>query len=224
VSNYLQRIASNAHKPSGKIHPILGSMFSGPRHSIEENVFVPHDHIPQGQTSSEAPPGFPEPPRTHSVPDAPQARVTVAEEAKPEKNLLKPFLPQQPTCHPVSSAGQEGYAIVPPQQEGARQTNRREQSYTPLVEAEFSPPAPKSILPVHSPASEASGLRKKQENGGSFKRTVRSAREPDEIQIHIGRIEVTAVQPAAPTPGASKPRRSARSLDEYLRRRDGKVV
>lgn len=46
-----------------------------------------------------------------------------------------------------------------------------------------------------------------------------SSREPDEIEIHIGRIEVTAVQTAAPVPPA-KPRRLAPSLDDYLRRRN----
>lgn len=50
---------------------------------------------------------------------------------------------------------------------------------------------------------------------------VSPAREPDEIQIHIGRIEVTAVQQAArPAP---TPARKAMSLDEYLSRRDGRA-
>lgn len=42
--------------------------------------------------------------------------------------------------------------------------------------------------------------------------------EPDEIQIHIGRIEVVAVPPAPVAPAACKPKRGAPSLDEYLRR------
>jgi hypothetical protein len=44
----------------------------------------------------------------------------------------------------------------------------------------------------------------------------------DEIQIHIGRIEVTAVPPPAATP---KPKRAAKvpSLQEYLNRRDRRV-
>jgi hypothetical protein len=50
-------------------------------------------------------------------------------------------------------------------------------------------------------------------------------REPNEIQIHIGRIEVVAVPPTpAPQTAAPKPQRGAPSLDEYLRRRDGKAV
>jgi hypothetical protein len=49
-------------------------------------------------------------------------------------------------------------------------------------------------------------------------------REPDEIQIHIGRIEVIAAAPAPARPAQPQPRRGSFSLDEYLRRRDGKAV
>jgi hypothetical protein len=49
-----------------------------------------------------------------------------------------------------------------------------------------------------------------------------SKREPDEIQIRIGRIEVVAVPPAAASPAPVKPRRATLSLEEYLRRRDGR--
>jgi hypothetical protein len=45
----------------------------------------------------------------------------------------------------------------------------------------------------------------------------------DDIQIHIGRIEVTAVRPAPASQPAGKTRRAAPSLDEYLRRRDGRA-
>jgi hypothetical protein len=47
-------------------------------------------------------------------------------------------------------------------------------------------------------------------------------REPDEINIHIGRIEVTAVQPQSSGAAAPRTRRSGTSLDEYLRQRDRK--
>lgn len=48
--------------------------------------------------------------------------------------------------------------------------------------------------------------------------------EPDEIQIHIGRIEVVAVPPAPAPPASPKPQRHTPSLDEYLRRRDRKAL
>jgi hypothetical protein len=48
--------------------------------------------------------------------------------------------------------------------------------------------------------------------------------EPDEIQIHIGRIEVVAVPPATVTPASPKPKHKGPSLDEYLKRRRGGSV
>ena len=48
-------------------------------------------------------------------------------------------------------------------------------------------------------------------------RMARPDRETDEVQIHIGRIEVTAVPPAPARPAAPPARKSLR-LDEYLRR------
>jgi hypothetical protein len=53
------------------------------------------------------------------------------------------------------------------------------------------------------------------------KRPARAERAPEEIQIHIGRIEVTAVQP--PARQAPKPSDTAMSLDAYLERRKGKA-
>jgi hypothetical protein len=44
----------------------------------------------------------------------------------------------------------------------------------------------------------------------------------DEIQIHIGRIEVIAAPPPAPR-AAPAPARKSMSLDDYLSRRDGRV-
>jgi hypothetical protein len=51
----------------------------------------------------------------------------------------------------------------------------------------------------------------------------RSRSEPEEIQIHIGRIEVSAMPPA-PAPAAVKTPRKSSSLDDYLRRRDRRTL
>jgi hypothetical protein len=52
-------------------------------------------------------------------------------------------------------------------------------------------------------------------------RTSRAERQADDIQIHIGRIEVTAVRSAA-LPAPKAPDRSL-SLDAYLNRRNGRA-
>jgi hypothetical protein len=49
-------------------------------------------------------------------------------------------------------------------------------------------------------------------------------REPDEIEIHIGRIEVIAVPPAPPIVTSPKRKHGAPSLNEYLQRRNGRSV
>jgi hypothetical protein len=49
--------------------------------------------------------------------------------------------------------------------------------------------------------------------------TAASKGEPDDIQIHIGKIEVLAV-PQTPAPAPAKTSRKATSLDQYLQQRD----
>jgi hypothetical protein len=52
-------------------------------------------------------------------------------------------------------------------------------------------------------------------------RAEKPERQPDEIQIHIGRIEVTAAPPA-PTRPEIKPANKSPNLGEYLKRRHGR--
>ncbi|SIR86778.1 hypothetical protein SAMN05878276_0739 [Aquipseudomonas alcaligenes] len=70
------------------------------------------------------------------------------------------------------------------------------------------PATPRGAAPAPAAAASASAL-------------ALPAREPDEVHIHIGRIEVTAIQESRP---ASKPSRKGAaplSLDDYLARRKG---
>jgi hypothetical protein len=90
--------------------------------------------------------------------------------------------------------------------------------YTPLV-AEYAArtDAPKIFAATTKPA-----LTDAKREAGSSRGFREPEREPDEIQIHIGRIEVTAAPPAAVRP-ASKPERKALSLDDYLKRKRGRA-
>lgn len=69
-------------------------------------------------------------------------------------------------------------------------------------------------IPLQSVRS-AAGQRVEQ-----LRRAAAERSEPDEIHIHIGRIEVAAVAPPAPRVAAPAPRKSL-NLDEYLRRGHG---
>jgi hypothetical protein len=84
--------------------------------------------------------------------------------------------------------------------------------YTPLVAEGLSFREAKAVQNSTSFASD-----RRRIEGPDSPRPERRERDADEIQIHIGRIEVTAVPPAPPRPAAPPTRRSLR-LEEYLRR------
>lgn len=96
--------------------------------------------------------------------------------------------------------------------------------YSPVVpNAAPSGAIPRALAPLVSPATIQ--VRRDGENHGNrdLAPHLRSSpREPEEIQIHIGRIEVTAAPPAAARP-AAVPNRKSPSLDEYLKRRPGRT-
>jgi hypothetical protein len=91
-------------------------------------------------------------------------------------------------------------------------------SYTPLV-AEYA--ARTDALKIFA-ATTRPALPDVRREAGSSRGFREPEREPDEIQIHIGRIEVTAAPPAAVRP-APKPERKALSLDDYLKRKRGRA-
>lgn len=90
-----------------------------------------------------------------------------------------------------------------------------ERPFVPLLEVQVrEPAAPATWAGRSSPAAVS---RYANESATRYSHPARM--QPDEIEIHIGRIEVTAVQAAPPSPAT--PRRQTPSLDDYLRRRNG---
>lgn len=79
----------------------------------------------------------------------------------------------------------------------------------------------KLVLPLPLLPSNPRGAASTPAAAASASALALPAREPDEVHIHIGRIEVTAIQESRP---ASKPSRKGAaplSLDDYLARRKG---
>jgi hypothetical protein len=98
--------------------------------------------------------------------------------------------------------------------------------FAPVVSEDKWPAAPSA------PSLQPPSLRLPQDRKGSARAETRQDRvlyaapsapaQQDDIQIHIGRIEVVAVSPPAPRPAAPSPRKGI-SLDEYLSRRNGRA-
>jgi hypothetical protein len=227
VSGYLQRMVSSA-LPSGAyggrsaIHPILGSIFSNPRSENRDTPLPPESNFFGGhemKSSGEAP--APVPVRYPWA--APQASSIVPVEFRrlmPEKEeQIEPATVRATQAPPTADRSRETT-------EGARAraTNQPvefvrtqkeasvDAAYRPQVDGNVPRSRPPEVLRDRVPAAR----------DGEKKISHPAGRDRDEIQIHIGRIEVTAV-PQAPARPAPRPARKTLSLDEYLKRGDRRV-
>jgi hypothetical protein len=88
-------------------------------------------------------------------------------------------------------------------------------SYRPLVAEDLHP----ATGPRISTTTPAASLNERTRQVDSSRRIAPPVREPDQIEIHIGRIEVTAVPQPQARPAAPAPRKSL-NLDEYLKRQN----
>lgn len=107
-------------------------------------------------------------------------------------------LPLQPVAQPsvLSANGSEVGAVL---------ERTLDKLVLPLPLLPASPPGA-APAPAASASASASAL---------------PAREPDEVHIHIGRIEVTAIQESRPAGKPSRKGAAPLSLDDYLARRKG---
>ena len=91
--------------------------------------------------------------------------------------------------------------------------------FKPLIEEQF-PREGISATPTEPAKLWSAGERGKQERKDVSRVPTPPSREPDEIRIHIGRIEVTAVPPT-PVRSDPKPVNPSLNLGDYLKRRSG---
>jgi hypothetical protein len=231
-------MALSAIKPGGTIHPILEPIYT-PRKDRSDSPWIEdnsssHMSGRRGPAYQEAPPVAPATLKTTPVTEAVLPNPTV-EKIQPADTvrLLPPSSAIETEIKTNSRQEARDQAKAQPplakskdKAEGTGRASHREQSSDPIP-GTVSPRLEQAMLPIAArrPASPGRGpirvfgLEKTQMMTPRFQRVEPAVREPDEIQIHIGRIEVTAVPPA-PAPPAAKPQRNVPSLDEYLRRRD----
>lgn len=110
---------------------------------------------------------------------------------------------------------------IPPSEPSVRGTERknvRDVVYRPRYQPLMAELAPRTEERSSIPFT--AGVRKTGKRGVSG-REVTPERQPDEIQIHIGRIEVVAVPPA-PVRAETKPANKSLDLGDYLKLRHGR--
>ena len=229
MKGYLQRMAASAVRPQSGIHPLVGSIYAGrafvdaTRDAAAESGL----HEEERWTTSPQPVGEERNPRVE--PDASPFRESAKSEvaqrgSEPPANAADRregrIDAQRASFRPLlaakaESAESSGYDSAP---DGARQTRsgdgvEREDSAS---ESSFG-----ALLPRESRSALAvSGVRRARSE--AFQHSIPTEREPDRVEIHIGRIEVTAVPQEAPRPAPTRPRKSL-DLGEYLKRRDGRT-
>jgi hypothetical protein len=207
-------------QPAPTIHPRVGSVFSVPnvpteQEELNQSVEVSSTASPDSDTyASEKPSQL-----------NPHPALFVPEEAESDPRL-KVSQPSQPTTtpqnQPMSSAFQP--LLVPG---SAEQNSSATPSAPPFRSVESKSSSPSTVIPVRAtpmaaphPPFHHPTIAQSQRQPDSRPRV---HDEPEEIQIHIGRIEVSAISPT-PNPTAVKAPRKSSSLDDYLRRRDRRTL
>ena len=241
MSGYLQRLAVSVTRPRPSLHPLVGSIFSGERQEMAAPALMQND-----ASASTDDQNLVSTTRTVSdPPDDPMRRRDLAsddrvvqhrrtEQRHTERQIFHPLLPSRtleldvlaiPEAIPgeVASAQSSSTRL----QYDRRDTSSFDAARMAHVAAEDWPTADRRNATAAPPVSglpERAGILVVVAGDAGkpvraeFSAPSRRSAQSDDIQIHIGRIEVTAVAQPTPRPAAA-PARKAMSLDEYLGRR-----
>jgi hypothetical protein len=244
MSGYLHRLACSVMQPAEKIHPLVGSVFAGPERSRKQGSLA-HNFEVAG-TAAAPLPAFSQADQamlpeiqglaTRDLPEQDAQQGTLDSDSRftpllpsdsttplrPSPQTLRSSIPaSQNSVEPLFPTAQQqmpgGETIPTPE---SISEDVRENAYTALM------PIKTVVAPMKIAADAISSAREFGPNPGRSARQSarnvqdrRAEREPDQIEIHIGRIEVSAV-PQSPAAPATKVARKAESLSEYLARRD----
>ena len=248
MTGYLQRLAASVARPSPRLHPVVGSIFAEAGQEIfsiavpqEDGFIFTEERTAVSPTRSAR--DLPEDANRRRNDVAEETFVEQHVEIAPPdgrrrspelhtaRENFQPLLPREPeaakipealseTVHgqaaspqpfnAISHAGAAGTSVAAALQAAHlvvddRSTASSRNEITPLPTRAFHQ------LPV---VAGDAGKPARAEFSAPSRRSAQS----DDIQIHIGRIEVTAVGQPTPRP-ACAPARKVMSFDEYLGRR-----
>ena len=250
MSGYLQRLVSVAMGAGSSVHPLLTSVFSRPATPDEPALSPQGDNLKFMSTSrrtdgipleisaefadasteastpvhvsrqAEEQPSFDEVQVNKIAQKVPQAATTIT--VTNSQPLLTSDGPPPTLPAAAQSAEPDSLAVQPSTKRTQRQSRGPGANipvYVPLLNTMPSVSRSESIE-TKTPACSDARMSQRRVRQSSVPA---AAGGPDEIQIHIGRIEVTAVPPPAATP---TPKRATKglSLQEYLKRRDRSML
>jgi hypothetical protein len=215
MSGYLQRLVSSAMKPSVGVHPVIPPLFSMQPGAGNEDLAEPAASgiAPRMsmafETDREPPSVYP---NVDAIPPNPSPVVTPAMRS-PAEDSSSLYTGQAPgeQWHASTSGERPAFSAEPASTRPI---------YSPLLPERVST-LPLPTVDSHPAFPLTATSRAGRDAADQIRSSRTNRREPDEIQITIGRIEVTAV-PEAPARPAAKAGRKQTSLDEYLRRADGR--
>jgi hypothetical protein len=238
MSGYLKRIATGARNPNRSIHPVVGSLFATPKSETPPPVL--EGDISFGSRPERPTAQIPEVPRTPVLEtyglDQDSHRPTNEDEDSPRVHTpLMPTPPErvEPAVRSIEMSSETPASKEQAEPSGNEQPGPRPKPGEPqrqevTLRVPYQPLIEESIprTDAHTSLVPDSGLRAPGAIGKDqrdFPRRAAAERPAqDEIQIHIGRIEVTAL-PQTPARPAAPVARKALNLDEYLKRGRGRA-
>lgn len=222
MKSYLQRMAEQAVRPQNGIHPMVGSIYagqgsSGPRQDAdslerEERMLMQPKNPPieSEATRSVSQPASVQWPRERAVESdtSPRSQAQHAAIASAVFTPLVNSVPGEAMPAPSSHDAMDAPPAIQVQAAQAKERPPLDSSSNAgllLPRAE----APRLVTVEKHYSERVAGIKDEERDSGP-------------IEIHIGRIEVTAL-PETPRPApAARPRKSL-DLGQYLKRRDGRT-
>jgi len=226
MSGYLQRLVRAVTHPAETIRPILGSVYSAPE-PVKEHAALPQHEEIASIGHSQSPASSPSQ-RAQEDPELPSQLAPLIPRVQSATGTLLSSTTQSSSPKTDFSEAASFQPLLPPVKAEESEIDESKSEHTTVVEIEkkdmasvrrYSPLMTEVMVRSIHPAMPSPRANRIASAAVRREFSHRAEPEPDDIQIHIGRIEVTAVQ-QAPTRPALKPVRKGQSLDEYLKHRD----
>lgn len=215
MSSYLERVATSARNPSTRIAPIVRPLYLAPSttpeppgntfEQLDDTAFPRTPRVADEPTNASTPPGLE--PGALPVPAAREFEPLLPE-LRPPEALAPPAPPQSGrlASPPLAARPAETPAMLPAPAHARepQEPSSSEPSLIPGALSDAALPRIGDMQPSYAPPRASAANR-------------RERRGVDQIQIHIGRVEVVAIAPPQPQPAPPERERRSLRLDDYLR-------